>query len=393
MAALIVKGIFVKVLIYTLPLANAITDTCHTHKDVGQYRCVPLPRYDLPQYATCLTDEYVKSKTDNRAHCVRSSTGEEIPICWYQCMIELHDLDRGYVTEDCRCDVDDENLYDKLIKPKEIPLTCHTPNGQNCAFYRECLEGKYNCHGNAWNEIITHGTSLCNFGTNIKKSGIYPISKNGTRSIQKVNQCIQVQLAPVLKQWLRLTCSNLETKSSSVWEYCLKQNFNCDIPPEDLWYTFWHMKKSLGRGNAQTLSAFMGLIQECSKGKGTENAKKLKMVLTSGGYKDADISIDTILNKIAESANWVQQNLAWYAELKTSIIYLWISLDHDTLRNSTNSLDTILTTFANEFKKGTFQYYIGGKLIRLISMSVCKDFDCEETYLNTNAVFSGMYKY
>jgi hypothetical protein len=54
--------------------------------------CVLLePYYNKYQWATCLTDTYIKTFSKGDHHC-RDSTAT---YCWYQCMVEVHDLDQG----------------------------------------------------------------------------------------------------------------------------------------------------------------------------------------------------------------------------------------------------------------------------------------------------------
>ena len=61
--------------------------------------CHLVPNYDGYQWVTCLTNDYIM-RVSNREHSCSRSTSY---YCWYQCMLELHDAERGAVTGYCQC--------------------------------------------------------------------------------------------------------------------------------------------------------------------------------------------------------------------------------------------------------------------------------------------------
>ena len=61
--------------------------------------CTRLRNYYGYQWVTCLTNDYIMRVSNGAHSCSRSTSN----YCWYQCMLELHDAERGAVTGYCRC--------------------------------------------------------------------------------------------------------------------------------------------------------------------------------------------------------------------------------------------------------------------------------------------------
>ena len=58
----------------------------------GGSHCIPLSSYDNKhQWATCLSDSYIRQKSKG-SHVCRD---KDRTYCWYQCMNEVHDIDKG----------------------------------------------------------------------------------------------------------------------------------------------------------------------------------------------------------------------------------------------------------------------------------------------------------
>ncbi|CAG2221562.1 unnamed protein product [Mytilus edulis] len=138
----------------------------------GVYDCVPLKGYDLPQYATCLTNAYAEMKTNYRYACGKNLYGIRPTYCWYQCMVELHDMDNGQVKNDCACNLGQHvTKYPGYISTTQSPIPgrCHTPTGYDCLWFSTCLNSKYSCHGRDYKEVIELGSNFCNFASKTKK--------------------------------------------------------------------------------------------------------------------------------------------------------------------------------------------------------------------------------
>ena len=60
--------------------------------------CFLARNYYGHQWVTCLTNDYIMRVSNGAHSCSRTSD-----YCWYQCMLELHDAERGAVTGHCQC--------------------------------------------------------------------------------------------------------------------------------------------------------------------------------------------------------------------------------------------------------------------------------------------------
>ena len=67
--------------------------------NAGTFECIQSSLYNNEyQWGTCVTDAYMKQKSNQKHHC-RDRTAT---YCWYQCMLEVHNKNYGSVTSDCQ---------------------------------------------------------------------------------------------------------------------------------------------------------------------------------------------------------------------------------------------------------------------------------------------------
>ena len=126
-------------LFYILLINANLTNSQYCDSNyIGNTDCVLLtPYYSAYQWATCLTNKYIKEKTKNRFSCRGGST-----YCWYQCMVEEFELDQGPVYDTCKCSTNQTTDLN-------LPNHCYSPDGTNCGWYEECLEKKISMKGDA----------------------------------------------------------------------------------------------------------------------------------------------------------------------------------------------------------------------------------------------------
>ena len=66
----------------------------------GKVECILLsPYFSTYQYATCLRNNYIQIKSNNKHFCSQIND----TFCYYNCMLEKHDIDKGKVYDDCFC--------------------------------------------------------------------------------------------------------------------------------------------------------------------------------------------------------------------------------------------------------------------------------------------------
>lgn len=162
----------------------------------GVIECVKLsnPYYNDYQWATCLTNAYIKEKTKNKFQCVYSSA----TYCWYQCMVEFHEISSGSVYDDCKC-----TTAQNVTKPP-IPDYCFSPDGTDCSWYKNCVNVRYPCPED--NYAIEYAQKFCD----LYAQNYEIFSSDGKLWVNGVKKCLQVSLAPTLRPWVNLNCKQLK---------------------------------------------------------------------------------------------------------------------------------------------------------------------------------------
>ena len=106
----------------------------------GTTECVKFSDYYRHQWATCITDAYIRQKSRHKHTCSdKSST-----YCWYQCMLEVRGKSSGPVTEDCYCNPPALTTVSPTLLPATtLSPACYSPSGGDCDWFSDCLERKY----------------------------------------------------------------------------------------------------------------------------------------------------------------------------------------------------------------------------------------------------------
>ncbi|XP_029190324.2 uncharacterized protein LOC114957145 isoform X1 [Acropora millepora] len=174
----------------------------------GVTECIQVSRYNNEyQWATCLTDAYIKQKSRHQHHCRdRLAT-----YCWYQCMLEVHNKRSGSVTQDCSCKdagSTTPNPFTGLLIAI-LPPHCYSPSGDSCDWYRNCLERKYPCEDTSNAYAITYAEKFCR----LYDERYFSFSVAGQKWMNAVRKCLQVYLVPLLRSWVKPTCQEIREKA------------------------------------------------------------------------------------------------------------------------------------------------------------------------------------
>ncbi len=162
---------------------------CSGSSDIGNTECVLLrPRYLQYQWATCLTHDYIQLTSNQRHICRNYAT-----MCWYQCQLEIHHQENGPVFDDCACSPGDTIPTSDDTMPT-LALECYSPSGDDCNWYRDCLEACYPCEGTEDGYAIEFAKKFCDLYT----ERLSEFSSQGIMWIDGVRKCLQVVLVPSL---------------------------------------------------------------------------------------------------------------------------------------------------------------------------------------------------
>ena len=210
----------------------------------GVTGCVQISRYNNEyQWATCLTDAYIKQKSRHQHLCIdRFAT-----YCWYQCMLEVHNKEFGPVTQDCSCKdagSTTPNPFTGLLTTP-LPPGCYSPSGDSCDWYRNCLEKKYPCEDTSNAYAIRYAERFCRLYNERYSS----FSAAGQKWVNAVRKCLQVNLAPLLRPWFKPTCQEIRDKAFASHTPCYLYPDKdapsvCDLSCFDFFKIFFTIKGS-----------------------------------------------------------------------------------------------------------------------------------------------------
>ena len=142
----------------------------------GITECVELLYYNDYQWATCLTDAYIKQKSNGKYLCDNSGT-----YCWFQCMMETYSSLGPNIIGKCSCKPGDS--------PTNLaPPFCQSPSGSDCNWYKDCLEATYPCSGTDASYAVDFGEKFCR----LYNDNYDWLSSTGRRWVDAARRCLQV---------------------------------------------------------------------------------------------------------------------------------------------------------------------------------------------------------
>ncbi|KAK7107937.1 uncharacterized protein [Littorina saxatilis] len=252
-----------KVVVILMTLAQALADCDSNFGPSGTVDCIPIPRYNNePQWATCLTDAYIQSKSKGRHLC----EDRTITYCYYQCMLEILSEEDGPVSPRCSCG-NDESSTTTLCPPREIvlPDRCFSPDGTNCGWYRDCLEARFQCSSGADDYGITYAEKYCN----LYDDKYQDFSSLGQRWISAVRKCLQVELVPLLRPFECPTCEDIKTRAFNSHSGCYVAPHKnapsiCSLPVQDFWKIFWTVKSAFTSEFVETVFGMLKVLNSCT---------------------------------------------------------------------------------------------------------------------------------
>ena len=186
------------------------------------------------QWATCLTNSYIKQKSGHRHRCVHPLA----TYCWYQCMVEVHSINSGFVTRDCSC-------RPGITLTGSLPSVCYSPTGNSCDWYNNCLRKKYSCEDTSNAYAIRYAEKFCRLYHERKAL----LSSDAQKWVDAVRRCLQVDLVPLIRPWVRLSCYQVRQKALNTHTPRYRnpdQNVTsiCGLTCSDYFKIFWAIKGS-----------------------------------------------------------------------------------------------------------------------------------------------------
>ena len=133
--------------------------------------------YNDFQWATCLTSAYIKQRSAGEYSCGDST----VIYCWAQCMLETDQPMGPAVTGKRSCKPGDS--------PTNLaPPFCQSPTGNDCNWYKDCLEATYPCSGTDVSYAVDFGDKYCR----LYSDNYAMLSPTGLRWLDATRKCLQV---------------------------------------------------------------------------------------------------------------------------------------------------------------------------------------------------------
>ncbi|XP_063401949.1 uncharacterized protein LOC134686203 [Mytilus trossulus] len=372
--------------------------------------------YNAYQWGTCLTDVYIKEKTKGKYQCSdRSRT-----YCYYQCMIELHDVESGSVYDDCKCENGQEYTESNLT----LPSRCYSPSGADCSWYRDCLERKFKCNGTEDDYAIAFATKFCN----LYSQNYQDFSQDGQQWIDAVRKCLQVSLVQTLRPYLSYTCKDVKRIAFDSHTPCYVKPIPespsisvCNLGASDYFSVFWTIQSSLRvstDSSLRTIRSMFETLKQCTMsflpsfsfdGPLRLVKLKLKYLFISGRRRRSNSDtkmkiLNDFVDSMAYKLHWQENGVLWFSDPEISLnisassktfinIFLTDRNVYDLdVKNTT--VPTNINTTINDLKKmtqtGDLNGNIGGFSIKILSSQGCLDASCDTLLFNVTANDNGV---
>uniref|UniRef100_A0A6P8IQR0 Uncharacterized protein LOC116303355 n=1 Tax=Actinia tenebrosa TaxID=6105 RepID=A0A6P8IQR0_ACTTE len=377
----------------------------------GIVKCILIPRYNNQyQWATCLTDTYIKQKSSQRHQCIdRSRT-----YCWYQCMLEVNDKNNGPVTNDCSCSPSQTTIYPPISPTTPLPAECYSPSGKSCDWYRNCLERKYPCEPTTNAYAIAYAEKFCRLYDEHQSW----FTEKGQNWIDGVRKCLQVSLVPLLRPWSKPTCKEIRDRAFVSHTPCYLNPDKdapsiCDLECGEYFKIFFVIKGAFSDYDTawESMKGMWNIGKECGlkcsknwlREKGKEIVKITRVTIqkfqrrqrpTSNPLPEADARSRftyRLGSAIASSMSWNMDIMDWLSYPSNTIannnpssfdIFI-VLVDKKSLGivNNTNvpvDLNNNVQALAVAIKQGKLPLQVDGSNVWLKSIASCSDKFCEQ---------------
>ena len=267
----------------------------------GNTHCIKIARYSDYQWGTCRTDVYLKTKSNGDHHCIdRSAT-----YCYYQCMLDVYDKNNGDILPYCKCSPGDPLPTETI----PLPAWCHSPDGTNCSWYRECLSKAYpQCKDDHDEYAIQYAEKFCTLYNESFKN----FSWQGRNWVNAVRKCLQLKLVPVIDTTRQKTCTELKSAAFETHTPCYldpdpSAPSYCDLSIGDKWEVFWTIKSAFVDAFGPSLKGLYDVMAGCTRKAVKSNKEKTKEITK----KIKEAAVDAITDLAADNDTRIlQENTA-----------------------------------------------------------------------------------
>lgn len=398
--------LLLQVLLFLMCMVYSVFGACNVnYGPAGTTECVAFPSYyNRYQWSTCLSNAYIQQKSNYKHIC----SNRYAKYCYYQCMLEVHGIERGSVYSDCSCSPQQTPTTSSGQQPTTLPPDCFSPSGKDCYWYRNCLEKRYPCEATSNAYAIKYAEKFCNMYTNNKLW----FSAKGQQWIDGVRKCLQVALVPLLRPWRSPSCQEIRKTAFDSHTPCYVKPDKyspsvCDLECFEFYKIFWTIKSSFGSLDTagKSLQGMWDIINQCglrcTKNWFTKDNKVIKLVKmgfrnlkhrrsrrSSDDLPEQDKRsrfADKVATAIAKSLRWDSQVLDWFSYHDNTTANLYMVLADKkgfglvTTPTPAVNLTDVISSLATAIRNSTLPIQIDGDNIWLTSLDSCDDKSCDQT--------------
>ncbi len=219
----------------------------------GVTQCIYRPHYDGKQWATCVTDTYLRQK-------LWGNIERPYRVCWFPCMLEIYREVHGSAYGSCRCTDD----YRVTPRPVSGPATCLSPRGDDCSWYRQCLEASYPCGDGETGYAISYAEKFCN----LYNERLSYFTEKGRLWVNAARKCLQVALVHLLRPHENPTCEDIKRNAFKSHPLCYLMPTDgpsfCDLNCVDWAQVFWTIKGAFRDEFVASMKGMVEVMRRCS---------------------------------------------------------------------------------------------------------------------------------
>ena len=364
-------------LVPALPRVDSAFCQSKTDTAIGKVECIQVARYKATQWATCVSDSYIRQKSKGKHGCL-----EEKENCLYQCMLEVHGSDSGDISTPCGCSTNATTTSETTDGPSstKLPSWCSSPTGTECDWYGNCLNPRYrHCGERFATEIVAFAEQFCRLFLNAYSQ----FASLGVLWLNGVRKCFMVNLVPRLRRWQQAdSCEELTTSAITSLSDCFVAPFPgipsiCGVPLADLWGMFWHLRQTLPASSRRGLEVMMRSIENCAQFQrvdlGRGRVKKVILQLGLSAATSASLKRDLKFPKSEQEklAKTIGDELAAKFLLKENEI-AWFSYTHNASYHASYQSKRISFLLANGYEYKLSQKSPNSKPLENLNHTVLK---------------------
>ncbi len=323
-------------------------------------------------------------------------------------MIEVHNEEDGLVYGSCRCG-DGFTTPRPVTSGSTLPSTCFSPAGDECDWYRNCLEQRYPCGNSETGYAIPYAEKFCIL-YNQRQSYF---SENGRLWVNAVRKCLQVTLVPLLRPYENPTCADIKQTAFDSHSDCYLTPNNgpsiCDLGCLDWAQVFWTIKSAFVDEFVESMKGMVEVVGRCPVNFNLFAPDCPSVVVWSlislpvlrRGKRQLGVPTNSerataIADAIAETQNWDSNDLGWYAygvsSNSTHLRMMMLLGDLQGLRGAgpgttlpfgQNDTLTDLAEAVSSGRLGVLNTRTGYAYVR--ELRACTDVGCTESYIRASS--------